>query len=69
MARSVEGEPTEPNLVGEDAQNLFLRESPDIQDGGDTSTLTCESVGDATKPVLRLRGGGGYASEDESLYN
>jgi hypothetical protein len=68
-ARSAEGEPTEPNLVGEDAQNLFLGESPDISDGGDTSTLTCENVGDATKPVLRLRGGGSYTTEGESLYD
>ena len=54
-ARTAEVESTELPVHEEEWQSLSLGESPDIQDEGDTSTR--DSVGEAVKPVLRLRGG------------
>jgi len=48
-------ETTELPVHEEEWQSLFLGESPDIQDEGDTSNR--DSAGEAVKPVLRLRGG------------
>jgi hypothetical protein len=54
-ARTAEVESTELSVHEEEWQSLFLEESPNIQDEGDTSTR--DSAGEAVNLVLRLRGG------------
>ena len=56
-ARKMGAESTEPITSRGELDFMSIGSSSPYSDGGDTSTHALESAGDATKPVLRLRGG------------